>query len=355
MWLEPREHVSVAVRLLAPVGAVVAALALCAVLIAWTGTGVVQAYGLLYQGALGSQFALAETLTRAAPLMLTGLAVAVAFRAKLWNIGAEGQLYAGALIAVLLGSGPLELPAWALLPIVLIGGALAGSLLLVGPTVLKTRFGVDEVVTTLLLNFIVLLFVSMMLEGPLKDPMGMGWPQSAPVLPEAELPRLLERSRLHAGLVLALVAAVALWIMNTRTTWGYEIKAVGANPAAAGFAGIPVNRVMLKVAVLSGGLAGLAGAAEIAGLRGYLTLDLSPGFGYSGIVVAMLAQLHPLGVVAASVFVAAVFVGADAMSRTVAVPNYIAEVLVAVSLLCVLVSSFLVRYRIRRSPVNRRS
>ncbi len=128
MWLEPREHVSVAVRVLAPVGAVVAALALCAVLIAWTGTGVVQAYGLLYQGALGSQFALAETLTRATPLMLTGLAVAVAFRAKLWNIGAEGQLYAGALVAVLLGSGPLELPAWALLPIVLVGGSAGGVL-----------------------------------------------------------------------------------------------------------------------------------------------------------------------------------------------------------------------------------
>jgi general nucleoside transport system permease protein len=349
MWLEPREHVPVAVRVLAPVGAVVAALALCAVLIAWTGTGVARAYGLLFEGALGSRFALAETLTRATPLMLTGLAAAVAFRAKLWNIGAEGQLYAGALVAVLLGSGPLELPAWALLPVVLVGGALAGSVLLVGPTVLKTRFGVDEVVTTLLLNFIVLLFVSMMLEGPLKDPMAMGWPQSAPVLPEAELPKLIERSRLHSGLVLAVVAAVVLWVMNTRMVWGYEIKAVGANPQAAGFAGIRVNGVMLRVAVLSGGLAGLAGAAEIAGLRGYLTLDLSPGFGYSGIVVAMLAQLHPLAVVAASVFVAGIFVGADAMSRSVAVPNYIADVLVAVSLLCMLVAGFLVRYRVRWS------
>ena len=146
------------------------------------------------------------------------------------------------------------------MPIVLIGGALAGSVLLVGPTVLKTRFGVDEVVTTLLLNFIVLLFVSMMLEGPLKDPMGMGWPQSAPVLPEAELPKLVERSRLHWGLVLAMAASVVLWVMNSRTVWGYEIKAVGANPRAAGFAGIAVNGVMLRVALLSGGLAGLARA-----------------------------------------------------------------------------------------------
>jgi general nucleoside transport system permease protein len=180
----------------------------------------------------------------------------------------------------------------------------------------------------------------------------MGWPQSAPVLPEAELPKLVERSRLHWGLVLAAAASVVLWVMNTRTVWGYEIKAVGANPRAAGFAGIAVNGVMLRVAVLSGGLAGLAGAAEIAGLRGYLTLDLSPGFGYSGIVVAMLAQLHPLAVVAASVFVAGIFVGADAMSRSVPVPNYIADVLVAVSLLCILVAGFLVRYRVRWSGVR---
>jgi simple sugar transport system permease protein len=348
MLLEPRLHIPAALRILAPVGAVAASLALCALLVAWTGAPVLRAYGLVLEGALGSRFALTETLTRATPLILTGLAAAVAFRARLWNIGAEGQLYMGALVAVALGGGLLELPVWLLLPLVLLAGAAAGGATLLGPAVLKVRFGVDEVVTTLLLNFVVLLFVSMLLEGALKDPMGMGWPQSAPVLPEAELPKLLERTRLHAGLLVALALALILWLVDTRTIWGYENRAVGANPRAAAFAGIPVTWVMLRTALLSGGLAGLAGAAEVAGVRGYLTLDLSPGFGYAGIVVAMLAQLHPVGVVGAAVFIAGLFVGADAMSRAMPVPNYIADVLVATSLLCMLVAGLLTRYRLRR-------
>ncbi|HYH22333.1 MAG TPA: ABC transporter permease [Azospirillum sp.] len=348
MRLEPRTHTPLAVRILAPMGAVVAALALCALLVAWTGAPVLTAYGLLVEGAVGSRFALTETLTRATPLILTGLAAAVAFRTRLWNIGAEGQLYMGALAAVVLGGGMLNLPFWLLWPVVLLGGALAGGLTLLGPAVLKVRFGVDEVVTTLLLNFVVLLFVSMLLEGALKDPMGMGWPQSAPVVEAAELPKLVARTRLHAGLVIALALAVLLWLIDTRTIWGYENRAVGANPRAAAFAGMPVTRVMLRTALLSGGLAGLAGAAEVAGLKGYLTLDLSPGFGYSGIVVAMLAQLHPLGVVGAALFIAGIFVGADAMSRAMPVPNYIADVLVATSLLCMLVAGLLARYRLRR-------
>lgn len=348
MRLEARPHVPLALSLLAPVGAVAAALLLCALLVAWSGASVPRAYTLMAEGALGSRFALTETLTRATPLILTGLAAAVAFRAKLWNIGAEGQLYMGALVAVVLGGGLLDLPSWLLLPLVLIAGAAAGGVTLLGPAVLKVRFGVDEVVTTLLLNFIVLLFVSMLLEGALKDPMGMGWPQSAPVIEAAELPKLVERTRLHAGLLLALGLAALLWFVDTRTVWGYENRAVGANPRAAQFAGMPVTRIMLRTALVSGGLAGLAGAAEVTGLKGYLTLDLSPGFGYSGIVVAMLAQLHPIGVVGAAVFIAAVFVGADAMSRATAVPNYIADVLVALSLLCMMVAGLLARYRLRR-------
>ncbi len=348
MRLEPREHTPLAARLLAPVAAVAAALALCALLVAWTGAPVLRAYGLLLEGAAGSRFALTETLTRATPLILTGLAAAVAFRAKLWNIGAEGQLYMGALAAVVLGGGVLDLPAWLLLPTVMIAGAAAGGATLLGPAVLKVRFGVDEVVTTLLLNFIVLLLVSLLLEGALKDPMGMGWPQSAPVVEAAELPKLVERTRLHTGLLIALGLSVLLWLIDTRTIWGYENRAVGANPRAAAFAGMPVTRVMLRTAVLSGGLAGLAGVVEVCGLKGYLTLDLSPGFGYSGIVVAMLAQLHPVGVVGAAVFIAGIFVGADAMSRAMPVPNYIADVLVATSLLCMLVAGLLTRYRLRR-------
>ncbi|MGL4960157.1 MAG: ABC transporter permease [Inquilinus sp.] len=347
MRLEPRERASPLLMLGASAGAALLALLLCAIPLLWAGAPVLEAYGVMIQGAFGSRFAIAETLSRATPLVLTGLAATVAFRAKLWNIGAEGQLYLGALAATALGSGALDLPGWALLPLILVAGALAGGLWMLGPTLLKTRLGVDEVVTTLLLNFVVLLFVSMMLEGPMKDPLGMGWPQSAPILDAAALPKLIPRTRIHAGLVIAIVAAVLVWLMLARTTWGFEMRATGANPAAARFAGMPVGRVMLRVGLISGALAGLAGVGEVAGLKGYLTQDLSPGYGYAGIVVAMLAQLHALGVLLAALFVAAVFVGADSMSRAIGVSSYIANLVVATSLLTVLLSGIVLRYRVR--------
>ena len=302
---------------------------------------------MLLKGALGSGFALSETFARATPLIFTGLAAAVAFKSRFWNIGAEGQLYAGAIIITFFGTGILDLNPVLMISFLVLISAVAGALMLLGPALLKIHFGVDEVVTTLLLNFIVLLLVSLLLEGPLKDPMGLGWPQAEPVTENAELPRLFHGLRLHAGLLLALFFAFVIWIVSIKTTLGYEMRAVGLNQKAALFAGMPVKRVMIWTALISGGIAGIAGFSEVAGMKGNLTLDLSPGFGYSGIVVAMLAQLHPLGVIISASFVACIFVGADAMSRSAGVPSYISDVMVSVSLLCMLVSVLLVRYRLR--------
>lgn len=347
MRLEPREHQSLALLVGYPILALGFAAVVCALLVMLTGASPFQVFGLMLKGALGTQFAFLETLTRATPLIFTGLAAAVAFRAKLWNIGAEAQLYMGAVMTVVLGTGLLPLPWPILWPVLMVSAMIGGALVLSVPTFLKTRFGVDEVVTTLLLNFIVLLFVSMLLEGVLKDPMGLGWPQSKKVIADAQLPKLIQGKRLHLGFVMALLAALAVWIIDRKSALGYEMRAVGHSAKAANFAGIPVNRVLAKTALLSGGLAGLAGWSEVTGLKGNLTLDLSPGFGYSGIVVAMLALLHPIGVVAAAIFVAAVFVGADAMSRTAGVPSYIAHVMVAVSLLAMVTAIMLTRYRLR--------
>ena len=347
MRLEPRENVSLTLLITGPVLAVAAALGLCSILLIWAGASVTEAYVLLVKGALGSRFAISETLARTTPLILTGLAAAVAFRAKLWNIGGEGQFYAGACAATLLGTGAISLPSYLMVPMLFIGGALAGGLLLLLPTLLKTRLNVDEVVTTLLLNFIVLLFVNWLLFGPWKDPMAMGWPQAAPIIDQGVLPELLARTRLHAGLLVAVGCAFLSWVLMRYTVWGYEIRAVGANQEAARFAGIPVNRTVLRTALISGGLAGFAGVAELCGLKGYLTLDLSPGFGYTGIVVAMLAGLNPLGVILSAFFVAVVYNGADSMSRALAVSNYIADVITATALLAVLVSMLLTRYRIK--------
>ncbi len=322
-----------------------------ALLVLWAGAPVGKTYSLLFQGGFGSIFALSETLTRATPLILTGLAATVAFKARLFNIGAEGQLYAGALAAIavggLHGGTGLEWSPWVVFPLMMMVAALAGALLLLGPALLKTRLGVDEVVTTLLLNFIVLLLVSAMLNGPMKDPTAMGWPQSVALNGELELSKLVEGTRVHTGLIWATTLAVFLWAILKYTTVGFSIRAVGANARAAAFAGVPVTGTVVLVAMLSGALAGLAGAIEVAGRTSYVTLDMSPGYGYSGIVIAMLAGLHPIGVLAAGVFVAGVLVGADSMSRAIGVPTYIADVIVATSLLSVLVATLLTQYRVR--------
>ena len=351
MRLERRTAPSRTALLLAPVAAIAGTLLVASLLVAWAGAPVARAYALLLEGGFGSRFAITETLTRATPLILTGLAAAVAFRARLFNIGAEGQLYLGALAAVavggLHGGSGFAVPAWLLFPAMMAAAALAGALLLLGPALMKSRWGVDEVVTTLLLNFIVLLFVGAMLDGPMKDPTAMGWPQSVALQEALQLGKLVERSRVHSGLLGALAAAGVLWALLKFTTHGFEIRAVGANARAAAFAGMPVAWVTVKVALLSGALAGLAGAVEVAGRAGYVTLDMSPGYGYSGIVIAMLAALHPLGVVAAAVFVAGILVGADSMSRAVGVPTYIADVIVATALIAVLVATLFTQYRVR--------
>lgn len=351
MRLERRQQVSPAALLLAPLGAIGFTLLVSGALVLWAGAPVGQTYGLLLQGAFGSVFAWSETLTRAIPLILTGLAATVAFKARLFNIGAEGQLYAGALAAVavggLHGGTGLAWPVWLLFPLMMLAAALAGALLLLGPALMKQRLGVDEVVTTLLLNFIVLLLVSALLDGPMKDPMAMGWPQSVALNGELELSRLIEGTRVHSGLIGAVALALLVWGLFRYTVLGFDIRAVGANPRAAAFAGVPVTRTVVLVALLSGALAGLAGAIEVAGRASYVTLDMSPGYGYAGIVIAMLAGLNPLGVVAAGVFVAGVLVGADSMSRAIGVPTYLADVIVAVSLLSVLVATMLAQYRLR--------
>ncbi|WP_085905942.1 ABC transporter permease [Kiloniella majae] len=347
MQIEPREHVAAWRIALAPVAAVFVSLLIGSVLILWVGAPVLEAYSLLVKGAVGSSFALTETLTRSIPLIFTGLAATIAFRAKFYNIGAEGQLYCGALAATFFGTGLITLPPLLMIPFLMLVGALAGGAALAVPVMLKTHLKVDEVVTTLLLNFVILLFVGYFLEGPLKDPMSMGWPQAEPIIDEGLFPSLVDKSRLHFGFVFALIGSVLCWAMMRFTVWGYEIRAVGLNASAAKFAGINVNATVIRTALISGGLAGIAGVSEVAGLKGYLTLDISPGFGYTGIAVAMLAQLNPLAVILSALFISMIYVGADSMSRAINIPTYIADVLVGLSVLSILVSVMLTRYRVR--------
>eukprot|EP01036_Dinobryon_divergens_P044219 gene44219-58988_t len=211
------------------------------VLIYAAGAPVWASWGAMFNGAFGSKLAITETLTRATPLMFTGLACALAFRSRLWNIGAEGQLYAGALAVAALGSGAIDAPSVVLIPLLMFAAALAGAAMLLGPALLKRYMNVDDVVTTLLLNFIVLLLVSLMLDGPMKDPTAMGWPQSVSLQSDLELGKLVAQTRVHTGLLWAVSLAVMVWAVFKYTVLGFDIRAVGANARAAAFAGVPVT------------------------------------------------------------------------------------------------------------------
>jgi simple sugar transport system permease protein len=349
--LELREKTPAWLNLALPLAAIAGALVLCSGLVLLAGANVFEAYGALFKGAFGSRFNAIETCVKAAPLVLTGLAVAIAFRARFWNIGGEGQLLAGAMAAAFIGA--LEpLPAWSLVPGMILGGALAGALWALFPAVLRVRLQVDDVVASLMLNFIIFYLMMALVDGPWKDPVS-GYPDSPDIRFDAELPMLWPGTRLHLGAGIALVAALGCWFLTARTTFGFRLRAVGANPRAATHAGIGVGRVLLLTAALSGALAGLAGVGEVAGLHFQVMAGLSPGYGYTGIVVAMLARLNPLGVLPSALFFAAVATGAETLSRSTGVPVFLADVIQGTALICMLVALLFTQYRlVRRRPAG---
>ena len=296
----------------------------------------------LWQGAAGSWYALTSaTLVRAVPLIIIGLGIALAFRGGALNIGAEGQFYAGAIAATWVGLHVAGRPAGVATTSVLLAATLAGMAWVVVPVWLKLRFGVLEVISTLLLNFVAESLVSLMVQGPLQEAQHI-YPQSDPIAEAARLP-LLPGTRLHAGLLLALAGAAVLWYVFARTLWGFRLRAVGAGPRAAENSGRIDARRMGAVALLgSGALAGLAGGVEVSGVSYALFQNLSPGYGFTAIAVALLARLHPLGVVATGILFGALEAGAGAMQRDAAVPSvavYVVEAVVIVGVLLADVSA----------------
>ena len=333
-------------RVVIPVAAVLTTLVLAAIPIVVAGGDLWRSYFYLFRGALGTRLNLLETLVKASPLIFTGLAVAFAFRARFWNIGAEGQLLAGALAATWLGTSAGGVPQAFLVPALILTGFAAGGLWATVPALLRTRLKVDDVVSSLLLNYVMLHFMGALLFGPLQQP-GSSWPRSAAIVEAARYPILIARSRFHLGIPLAFFAALVIWFVNERTVFGFRVKAVGAGARAALFGGIPTTAVIVKTAMVSGGLAGIAGVGELAAIHYHLLMDISPGYGYSGIVIAMLGGLHPIGVVLSALFFSVIVVGAQTMSRMTGVPSYIAEVIQGMALMVMLVFLLFTEYRVR--------
>jgi simple sugar transport system permease protein len=302
------------------------------------GYNAVAALGALWNGAFGSWYAFSSaTLVRAIPLTIIGLGIALAFQGGALNIGAEGQFYAGAIAATWVGLHVAGRAPAVALPAVLAAALLAGGAWVVVPVWLQLRYGVLEAISTLLLNFVAASLVSLMVQGPLQESRHI-YPQSDPIAEAARLP-VVPGTRLHAGIVLALLAAAGLWYLFARTLWGFRLRAVGAGPRAAAISGRIDARRMAAVALLgSGALAGLAGGVEVAGVSYALFQNLSPGYGFTGIAVALLARLRPLGVLATGLLFGALEAGAGAMQREAGVPAVAVYVVEAVVILVVLLA-----------------
>jgi simple sugar transport system permease protein len=318
------------------VAAAALAAALLTLLLVATGHAPGPALGALREGAVGSADAiLSATLVRATPLVWAGLAVAVAFRAGILNIGAEGQLLAGGVAAAVVGglAGALGgATPW----LALAAGAAAGAAWAGVPALLRRPFGVLEVISTIMLNFVALHAVGWLVRGPLQEPTRV-YPQSSTLAEAARLPILVPGTRLHAGAALAAIAAVALWWVLRSTAAGFRLRATGMNPAAAASAGlVDVGAVTTRAFLASGALAGLAGASELTGVTYALYENLSPGYGYTAIAVALLARLHPLAVIATGVLFGALEAGAGAMQRDAGVPSVVVSVVEALLILLVL-------------------
>ena len=335
-----------------PLSAVVGALLFGAVLLWLLGKSPIEGYGAMVQGALGSVGGIAQTLTKATPLLLVGLGICIAFRGGVINIGGEGQIIVGALAASAVAIALPTWPGWLLLPITLIAGAAAGACWGGIAGVLKARLNVNEILTTVMLNQIALQGMNFLLRGPMLDPeqiaAGTNIPQSAALPEQVWLMRLIPRTQLHSGLILAIVLAVVVYLLLWRTTIGYRIRAVGLNPSASRYAGIPVQSYLALSMILSGAFAGLAGAVEVMGVHHRMLEGLSGGYGFTGIVAALFGKLHPLGAIPAAFLFGSLLVGADRMQRAIQVPNALIIALQGLVVLFVVASDYYVRRRARR-------
>jgi simple sugar transport system permease protein len=321
----PRNMAQAAWPLIVPVGVGAVVLVLAAVAFAALEIPIARGFALMWAGAFGSPAAIHDWLLRSGVLILTGLATGVALRIALYNFGAEGQVLAGALVAMFIATKTASWPAWVVFPLDLAAGALAGALLMLAAVLLKLRRGVEEAIVTLLLNVVMVLLVQVAIEGPLAG---------------RAISAIMAPTGIPAALFIALAASIGIATAIRFTVWGFELRALAGNPEAARFAGIPVGRVTMRVGLVSGALAGMAGVCQIANAGG----DPHTGLGFAGIAVATLACLSPLGILAAAFFVAAVMVGAEAAVGAGA-PAALPHVFVALTLLASLIGAATARRR----------
>ncbi len=344
---EKRQSISRKAQILVPIVSLLISLILGAILLALSKADPLQTYAAMARGAFGSWRDFSETLVKAIPLMLTGLGISIAFRMQFWNIGAEGQLVWGGVAAAGVALFWADkIPTSLLLPTAILAGMVAGALWAGIPAALKATIGVDETLTTLMLNYVAILYAEHLYYGPWRDPHGYGFPGTAQFPQAAWLPRI-GNTRAHLGLLFAIIAAALLWFIFNRTRWGFELKIIGENKTAARYLGIDIGRNIVLALLLSGALSGLAGACEVTGVSHRLQQGLAIGYGYTAIIVAWMAQLDPIAILIVSILMAALMVGGDQVQMLMGLPAAVGLVLQGLVLFPLLAGSLFTEYRLK--------
>jgi ABC-type uncharacterized transport system permease subunit len=354
--LERRAERSAMIAITSPLIAIALTLVTMSVLFAILGKNPIAALNVYFVEPLTDAYSLQEIAVKATPLVMIAIGLSLCYLANVWNIGAEGQFLMGAVcgswLAVVTngtGAGPWVLPA------MLILGALGGALYALIPAICKVRFGANEILTSLMLVYVADLFMDYLVRGPWRDPKGMNFPTTAEFDPVATVPTLIEGSRLHAGALIACIVVMLAAVMLGRTIKGFEIRVVGAAPKAARFAGFNSNQLVLFTFAVSGALAGLAGIIEVAGPVGHLQPGISPGYGFTAIIVAFLGRLNPVGILVAGLFLALTFIGGEGAQISMKIPLDLTKVFQGILLFYVLACDSLILYRVRFIHLHRKA
>jgi general nucleoside transport system permease protein len=344
--IEKRNNVGLIRQVLSFMIALFAAMIVTGCLLYWAGLDAIEAFLAVYEGAFVGVEAIVETLVRATPLILTGLATVVAFRASVWNIGQEGQLVLGAILGFWVSIAFSYLPYYLLIPLVIAAGFVGGGALGALCGWLKSRYDVSEIISTVMLNYVVIYLLTYLISGPWMAP-GEFYLHTAPLSENSILPTLLEDTRLHVGFIISIVAAIGIHVLINKTSFGYDIKAFGYNSVACKFKGMNVPRTLVLVMMISGGLSGLAGAGELFGVQDRLSGSIAQNLGFTGILVAMCGGLSPLGTLLAAILFGGLVNGGFMMQILTGVPASMVYVMQAVVLLFFLCSGLLATFRIR--------
>jgi simple sugar transport system permease protein len=354
--LERRTERAVAIAVASPVIAIALTLITMAILFAILGKNPIEALGVYFIDPLTDSYSLQEIAVKATPLVMIAIGLSLCYIANIWNIGAEGQFIVGAVCGSWLAvqTNGNDVGYW-VLPVMLLLGALGGALYALIPAICRVYFGASEILTSLMLVYVADLGMDYLVRGPWRDPKGLNFPTTADFDPVATVPTLIEGGRLHAGSIIVLVIVMLATVLLGRTIMGFEIRLVGAAPRAARFSGFNADRLVLFTFAVSGALAGLAGIIEVAGPVGHLQPGISPGYGFTAIIVAFLGRLNPIGILIAGLFLALTFIGGEEAQISMKIPLDLTKVFQGILLFYVLACDSLIVYRVRLVPSTRKS